>query len=478
MSAAEPVALVDQPVADELPDRLRPRPAVLQQRDGDDGEEDEEEAGTVPAELRDMTLKDLLVRMNDRKTAGVPMPSTVKRNEDRKKKRLEARKKRANPDANDADADAPAPDPDGTGEPAAKRTDIGVGAAEPAAEPEAELPDPVVVAPKVTIDEDGNIVIDQASLVISASDIPVTDPDSVPVVTVDSNAGSRYITSSTFSRRDTAQKWEAGDNAKFYEALSRFGTDFSLIAHVFPTRTRRQIKLKFKREERDYPQKVNQFLKSRTRMNVADTIKEFGLTGDAPPLTLVTKGPQPRPLLNEDGLVDTIVDDEIVLGVPCRDTADSEPVADPVVVDDANSAVPVPVLAAGDEQGVDNSDDEANEADAAAGADDAASDINTADADVAVANGDSEGNQYGDGAVVHEGDKADTGEDKSLDIDAPIATPVLAAAENDSDSNSDSDEDRAAETPVQKSAAPVPPQPPGADFAVVLEEDEEEQFYY
>lgn len=46
-----------------------------------------------------------------------------------------------------------------------------------------------------------------------------------------------------------------------WQALSQWGTDFALIANMFPTRNRRQIKLKFKQEERRNPARVNQALK-------------------------------------------------------------------------------------------------------------------------------------------------------------------------------------------------------------------------
>jgi hypothetical protein len=140
---------------------------------------------------------------------------------------------------------------------------------------------PTVVAPKVTIDEDGNIVIDKESLVVSAAAAPATELDNARLVTVDNNAITKHITSATFARRDTAQKWEVEDDEKFFHALSRFGTDFSLIEHVFPTRTRRQIKLKFKREERKNRTKVDACLRTRGSINITDTRKQFGLTGEA-----------------------------------------------------------------------------------------------------------------------------------------------------------------------------------------------------
>lgn len=40
------------------------------------------------------------------------------------------------------------------------------------------------------------------------------------------------------------------ETLQFYRALNTLGTDFALMASLFPKRTRRDLKLKFKREER------------------------------------------------------------------------------------------------------------------------------------------------------------------------------------------------------------------------------------
>jgi transcription factor TFIIIB component B'' len=44
------------------------------------------------------------------------------------------------------------------------------------------------------------------------------------------------------------------------QALSQWGTDFEMIARLFPHRNRRQVKLKFSREERVNPDKVTEHI--------------------------------------------------------------------------------------------------------------------------------------------------------------------------------------------------------------------------
>lgn len=60
------------------------------------------------------------------------------------------------------------------------------------------------------------------------------------------------------------KRWTAADTELFYEGLQHFGTDFQMISHMFPGSTRRSMKLKFTREERDDPERVRQILLSRS----------------------------------------------------------------------------------------------------------------------------------------------------------------------------------------------------------------------
>jgi transcription factor TFIIIB component B'' len=56
------------------------------------------------------------------------------------------------------------------------------------------------------------------------------------------------------------KRWTKDLTDLFYEGLEHFGTDFQMISHMFPGSTRRSIKLKFTREERDDPQRVRDAL--------------------------------------------------------------------------------------------------------------------------------------------------------------------------------------------------------------------------
>lgn len=60
--------------------------------------------------------------------------------------------------------------------------------------------------------------------------------------------------------RKKSDPWNLRDTDKFYEALRMFGTDFFVIAKMFKGKTRRQVKMKFVREEHDDPDRVKRAL--------------------------------------------------------------------------------------------------------------------------------------------------------------------------------------------------------------------------
>jgi len=70
--------------------------------------------------------------------------------------------------------------------------------------------------------------------------------------TVSETSETVSVTSASFSRRARAIaiRWSDDDTRRFYENLRQCGTDFEMLAQLFPRRTRRHLKLKFKKEER------------------------------------------------------------------------------------------------------------------------------------------------------------------------------------------------------------------------------------
>eukprot|EP00871_Galdieria_phlegrea_P001597 jgi/Galph1/2438/GphlegSOOS_G1118.1 len=103
------------------------------------------------------------------------------------------------------------------------------------------------LAPQLKLDEDGNITLDENSLIVS------TDITQKPEETV----------STTYYKHRKVEHWTEEETALFYKGLKQFGADFSMVAQLFPKRDRKQVKAKFKREERISPEKIDLALSCR-----------------------------------------------------------------------------------------------------------------------------------------------------------------------------------------------------------------------
>lgn len=115
-----------------------------------------------------------------------------------------------------------------------------------------------VMAPQVQV-IDGNIVINPQSLTVSAA--AEKDAGLSDFKRVEEN-GTR-LNSATYLNRAKAEKWSKDDTELFYRAMTQFGTDFSLIARLFPGRTRRQVKRKYLIEDRADPRRVERCISNR-----------------------------------------------------------------------------------------------------------------------------------------------------------------------------------------------------------------------
>lgn len=114
--------------------------------------------------------------------------------------------------------------------------------------------------PQVRVGEDGDIIMDSSFLTATSSQPGSNAYDDYERV---DQRNSRHITNASYSNRKTVERWSPDETELFYKALSSFGTDFEIIARLFPKRDRRQIKNKFKKEERERPYKIEHTLHRR-----------------------------------------------------------------------------------------------------------------------------------------------------------------------------------------------------------------------
>lgn len=104
----------------------------------------------------------------------------------------------------------------------------------------------------------GRMVVDEQSLQIDRHANAAEEEDVVEEV--EENDLTRKVTSATWMKRERKEAWSEELTDRFYHGLSMFGTDFMIISKLFPGRSRRQIKLKFTKEERLDPQRIKDAL--------------------------------------------------------------------------------------------------------------------------------------------------------------------------------------------------------------------------
>ena len=75
------------------------------------------------------------------------------------------------------------------------------------------------------------------------------------------NQFSHRVNSGTYMRRRPIRaRWDEESTDRFYDALRMFGTDFGMISKMFPGKSRREIKLKFTKEEKTEGQRIKETL--------------------------------------------------------------------------------------------------------------------------------------------------------------------------------------------------------------------------
>lgn len=121
----------------------------------------------------------------------------------------------------------------------------------------------------------GQIVVDQRSLVLDRHAAGAHAARGMEVIVEDEF--TRLTTSNTYMKpsKQLTNHWSTADTERFYEALHRHGTEFEMIARYFPGRQRRHIKLKFNREERVNPGRINATLRMHLQRPAPINLAEF-----------------------------------------------------------------------------------------------------------------------------------------------------------------------------------------------------------
>ncbi|XP_065357944.1 transcription factor TFIIIB component B'' homolog [Calliphora vicina] len=115
-----------------------------------------------------------------------------------------------------------------------------------------------VPVPQLKLNAKGELILDDKSLVIETT----AEQEARKVL---ANSSLIYLDENTgmngfYSRQKRTREWVPSETIKFYRCLQNVGTDFSLMVSLFPNRTRRDLKLKFKKEERKNCHLINKAL--------------------------------------------------------------------------------------------------------------------------------------------------------------------------------------------------------------------------
>jgi hypothetical protein len=111
--------------------------------------------------------------------------------------------------------------------------------------------------PQVELGSDGQIVIRESSLQVDDAAAAPEDEEYDEEIADGTSSSATY---SSFLRRRKSFAWGLEETKRFYDTLRQVGTEFSLMQSFFPGRTRKQLKSKFQKEEREHPELVRKIL--------------------------------------------------------------------------------------------------------------------------------------------------------------------------------------------------------------------------
>ncbi|XP_055903737.1 transcription factor TFIIIB component B'' homolog [Eupeodes corollae] len=122
--------------------------------------------------------------------------------------------------------------------------------------------------PQLKLGSNGELMIDEMSLEIeTTAEVEARKVlANTSLIYHDENTGGEGF----YKRTKRTKDWSPDETIKFYRCLQTVGTDFSLMLTLFPNRKRRDLKLKFKKEERCNLNLINKALLYPGTFNIED----------------------------------------------------------------------------------------------------------------------------------------------------------------------------------------------------------------
>ncbi|CAO1395392.1 unnamed protein product [Diamesa serratosioi] len=143
------------------------------------------------------------------------------------------------------------------------------------------------LVPQLKLGPNGEMILDETSLVVENEQqkqnrILLANAN----VVYDDELSGTY---GYYTRQKRTREWPADETVKFYRCLHTIGTDFSLMLNLFPNRTRRDLKLKFKKEEKSNGALINKALLHPNMFDIDELQRELDNDEKAKKKALETK---------------------------------------------------------------------------------------------------------------------------------------------------------------------------------------------
>ncbi|KAJ8976629.1 hypothetical protein NQ317_009721 [Molorchus minor] len=128
--------------------------------------------------------------------------------------------------------------------------------------------------PQIKIGPSGEIILDEKSLVIENKNVKKQREELQKTQLVDGDFNTSY---GVYKRQKRSKNWSQSETLRFYKALNTIGTDFTLMCELFPRRTRRELKMKFKKEEKINWALINKAIMQPCSFDIGDLKHEVNM---------------------------------------------------------------------------------------------------------------------------------------------------------------------------------------------------------
>ncbi|KAF7339291.1 HTH myb-type domain-containing protein [Mycena sanguinolenta] len=143
---------------------------------------------------------------------------------------------------------------------------------------------------QVRIGPNGETIIDEESLTVDREE----EPDTSNYTHVVESDHTKFVNSSSYTKKCRGSRWSAEETDLFYEALAQHGENYELISLVLPGRSRTACKNKFKAEDKKDSARITRCIESRTPIDMKTLARLTGRDFSGP--TPIIKAPTPPPI--------------------------------------------------------------------------------------------------------------------------------------------------------------------------------------